>query len=44
MNHHLVIFKKAYLDLILQGKKTVECRLSQYKRPPFNAVASGDTL
>jgi hypothetical protein len=43
MNHHLVIFKKVYVDLIRSGRKTVECRFSVYRRPPFQGVAHGDT-
>jgi len=42
--HHLVIFKKPYLDLILAGEKTVESRLARTKRPLFGRVAAGDTL
>lgn len=44
MNHHLVIIKKVYLDSVLQGQKTTECRLSRTRRPPFGAVRVGDTL
>ena len=44
MSHHLVILKKLYLDRILSGRKTVECRVSRIKRAPFAAVSAGDTL
>lgn len=44
MAHHLVILKKAYLDRILDGSKTVECRLSCVRLPPYGSVRRGDTL
>ena len=39
MNHHLVILKKPYLDLILAGEKTIELRLTRARRPPRQAGA-----
>ncbi len=44
VSHHLVILHKIYLDRILRGRKTLECRLSRTRRPPFGAVSPGDTL
>lgn len=44
MAHHLVILKSTYLQRILQGRKTTECRLSRTRRPPFGLVDVGDTL
>jgi len=44
MNHHLVILKPAYLDLILSGRKTVECRCSLRRVAPFGKVRRGDHL
>lgn len=44
MSHHLVILKKIYLDRILLGTKTTECRLSETRRAPFQKVCRGDTL
>ncbi len=44
MTHHLAILKKQYLDDILLGRKTAECRLSATRRPPFGAVSPGDLL
>ena len=44
MRHHLVILHRPYLDLLLRGRKRVECRLSSVRRPPFEAVAPGDLL
>ena len=44
MTHHLVILKPQYLDLVLVGTKTLECRLSRTRRLPFGAVRPGDRL
>ena len=41
---HLVILKKKYLDLILAGEKTIECRLIRSKQAPFGVVSRGDKL
>jgi len=44
MNHHLVILKKPYLDLILDGRKTVEVRLTKVRCAPFGRISVGDKL
>ena len=44
MSHHLAILKNAYLRRILDGSKTIECRLSRTCRPPFGCVHIGDTI
>ncbi|MBW8000619.1 MAG: ASCH domain-containing protein [Planctomycetes bacterium] len=44
MNHHLVILKKGYLDLILAGRKTVELRLTKVRCAPFGRISAGDRL
>lgn len=44
VTHHLVILKSQYLRLVLDGTKTLECRLSRTRRLPFGAVRPGDTL
>ncbi len=44
MRHHLAIVRAKYLDLLLSGRKTIECRLSKIRRPPFEAVDGGDLL
>lgn len=44
MNTHLVILKKAYLDLVLSGEKTIESRLTRAKTAAFGRVQVGDTL
>ena len=41
---HLAIFVEPYLDLLLQGKKTIESRFSVNKHPPFEKVNKGDIL
>lgn len=44
MTHHLVVIHAEYLDAILRKRKTIECRFSSIRRPPFEAVAPGDLL
>ena len=44
MAHHLVILRDVYFDPLLRGRKTIECRLSAIRRPPFEAVEPGDLL
>ena len=44
MRHHLVVVRDRYLGLILAGKKTVECRLSSVRKPPFGVASPGDLL
>jgi hypothetical protein len=41
---HLAIFVEPYLDLLLQGKKTIESRFSVNKHAPFEQVRKGDIL
>ena len=44
MNYHLAILKKPYLDLILNGRKTVESRLYRSKHKWLTQVSTGDKL
>ena len=44
MNEHLVIIQPRYLNLIIAGKKDVECRASRFKRVPYSRVRRGDLL
>ncbi len=44
MNCHLVILKRPYLEMILNGRKTIELRLSKTRPPMFGRVARGDML
>ena len=41
---HLAIFSQPFLDLILQGQKTIETRFSKVKCPPFQKVRTGDII
>jgi len=43
-NHHLVILKRPYLEMILAGRKTIESRFYMTKRGPLGRVHPGDTL
>jgi hypothetical protein len=43
-NYHLVILKRPYLNAILTGQKSVECRITKTKRYEFGRVFSGDIL
>lgn len=44
VNHHLVILKKVYLDLVLSGRKTIESRLTRGRTAAFGRVQAGDKL
>ena len=44
MRHHLVVIHDRYLDLLIAGRKRIECRLSSQRRPPFAEVEPGDLL
>ena len=41
---HLVILKKPYLNMILDGRKRIELRLHKTRRPAFGRVWAGDKL
>lgn len=42
--HHLLVVRRPYLDLLLTGRKRIECRLSTMRRPPYECVRSGEVL
>lgn len=44
MATHLAILHKRYLDAILEGRKTIESRLSSTRRAPFGCVRAGDVV
>jgi ASC-1-like (ASCH) protein len=44
LNFHLAILKDKYLRAILQGTKTVECRLTKTRRAPFGQISAGDKI
>lgn len=41
---HLAIFIPPFLDLILEGRKTIEGRFSKVRCAPFGAVDEGDVV
>ncbi len=41
---HVAILKRPYIRLILEGKKTVESRLTRTAQPPYRAIESGDRI
>ena len=43
-NYHLAILKRPYINMILDGSKTVESRFTVTKRVPFGQIFVGDEL
>lgn len=43
-NKHLAIFRQPFLNLILEGKKTIESRFSCVKCAPFGVIGRGDVV
>jgi ASC-1-like (ASCH) protein len=41
---HVAIMMKRYLDLVLEGTKTVECRLTRQARDPYEAIEPGERI
>jgi ASC-1-like (ASCH) protein len=41
---HIAVLLRPYLDLILRGEKSVECRLTQTSRDPFERVEPGERI
>jgi len=44
MSEHLMIIHPGFFSLFRRGLKSVECRLSRTRRPPFGHVAPGDRI
>ena len=44
MRHHLVKLKKPFLDMILDGRKTIESRFTKFCREPWGQIDPGDEL
>ena len=42
--YHIAILKKPYLNLVLAGSKTIECRLSRLACPPFGRIKRGERI
>lgn len=40
--NHLAVVRRAYLDLILSGEKTIESRLTKVRCAPFGRIERGD--
>jgi len=41
---HLAVLKRPYLDAVIEGRKTIELRLSRTRAAPFGKVAPRDTI
>ena len=41
---HVAILKPGYLHAILEGRKTIESRLTKTKQPPFGLVEAGERI
>jgi hypothetical protein len=44
MQHHLAILHSTYLDAILTGEKTIECRLGRMGHIPYVGLNPGDSI
>ncbi|MCA9294734.1 MAG: ASCH domain-containing protein [Phycisphaerales bacterium] len=44
MTTHVAVLKRRYIDLLLEGRKTMESRLSVTRREPFGIVVPGDAI
>jgi ASC-1-like (ASCH) protein len=42
--HHIAVVLEPYAELILRGRKRIECRFSSVRKPPFGCVRRGDKL
>lgn len=41
---HLAVFRQPYLDMILNGEKTIESRFSRVKCAPYGKIGKGDIV
>ena len=44
MAEHVAILLKRYVKLILEGRKTIESRLTRTTRAPYRAIGPGDRI
>lgn len=44
MRHHLAIIYRPFFRLILDGRKTIECRLGRAGVPPHGCLEAGDLI
>ncbi len=41
---HVAVLKKKYIELILDGTKRIECRLTKQARAPYGVIERGETI
>lgn len=41
---HVAVLKQPYVTMLLQGEKSIECRLTRTQRPPFGAIEPGERI
>ena len=41
---HIAVLLKPYLDLVLSGRKTIECRLTMQARDPYERIEAGERI
>jgi ASC-1-like (ASCH) protein len=41
---HIAVLLQQYLDLVLEGSKTVECRLTMQARDPYERIEAGERI
>ena len=41
---HIAVLLKPYLDLIIAGRKTIECRLTMQARDPYERIEAGERI
>ena len=41
---HVAVLLKPYLDLVLSGRKTIECRLTRQARDPYERIEAGERI
>ncbi|MFB3138284.1 MAG: hypothetical protein ACE10B_03590 [Phycisphaerales bacterium] len=41
---HVAVLYRPYIDALLAGRKTIECRLTRQPRPPYDVVEPGDRI
>ena len=44
MPDHLAVLRPEYLELVLRGNKTIECRLTRTAKVPFGVVRQGERI
>jgi ASC-1-like (ASCH) protein len=44
LRSHIAILRRRYLNLILDGRKTIECRLTRIACAPYRRIQAGETI